>query len=90
MLAPSVAQAEDPVTLTTVTRAACPLTGFTDVNPAGSVTGGATFDVSIPATNGVQVAPGVAPGRMSVPGPPTSPRARRPGTCRHSRAAAIH
>ena len=54
MLAPSVAQAKDPVTLTTVTRAACPLTGFTDVNTAGSVTGGATFDVSVPATNGVQ------------------------------------
>jgi hypothetical protein len=54
VLVPSAAQAKDPATLNgAVTMAACPLTGFTDVNTA-SVTGASTFSVSVPATNGTE------------------------------------
>ena len=54
VLNPSVAQAKDPATLNgTVTMAACPLTGFTDVNTA-SVTGASSFSVTVPATNGTE------------------------------------
>jgi len=54
VLTPSIAQAKDPATLNgTVTMAACPLTGFTDVNTA-SVTGASSFSVTVPATNGTE------------------------------------
>jgi hypothetical protein len=55
VLAPSAAQAKDPATINgSVTMAACPLTGFTDAVGAASVTGGSTFSVSVPATNGTE------------------------------------
>jgi hypothetical protein len=54
VLSPSIAQAKNPATLNgTVTMAACPLTGFTDVNSA-SVAGASSFSVSVPATNGTE------------------------------------
>jgi hypothetical protein len=54
VLSPSIAQAKDAPTLDgTVTMAACPLTGFTDVNTA-SVTGASSFSVTVPATNGTE------------------------------------
>ena len=54
VLSPSIAQAKDAPTLNgTVTMAACPLTGFTDVNTA-SVTGGSGFSVTVPATIGTE------------------------------------
>jgi hypothetical protein len=54
VLNPTAAQAKDPATLAgTVTMAACPGSGFADVNTA-SVTGASTFSVSVPATNGIE------------------------------------
>jgi hypothetical protein len=72
VLSPSIAQAKDAPTLDgTVTMAACPLTGFTDVSSA-SVTGASTFSVTVPAANGTEYDIRV---RYSVAG--ATPTARR-------------